>query len=308
MRRLIVDDLINEVRSLMDQDNEYSLRNEDILMALNASYDRALHTISKAYPEPLLKPVSLTPLAGQTYTLPLGILEDKIRKVEIRLSSTNQYTECTRVSVRDRHLAHGHRYYVYDNKLTLAEYANQNAKEIILWIVQDPLPLDVSRGEIVSPGGPTWLYVDNINESLSLDALQNSSYINIIDGENGNIKGTHQINSIVDSRIDIKTTPFRESFRNEVVTGALAPDVVAGDYICFAGTSCIPFRKKPISNFLVQFAVARLNGKLGEDQGIALSLSKSFEEDIESLWTGRENSTRIKKVKKGSNYHRRRWR
>ena len=308
MRRLTVDDLILEVRSLMDQDNEYSLTDHDILLALNASYDRALTTLSKHYPEPLLHPVIIPANSSAEYILPKNVLEDKIRKIEIKQSSTDTYEECSRVSVRDRHLVHGNRYFVYDNKIVLAKFANANARELVLWVLQDPLPLDKTRGEITKVGGTNYFYITNLDADISVDALSNQSLINIVDGDDGRIKGSYQVNSIVDGRIDIKANPLRSTFRGREILGELEEGINPGDFICLAGNSCIPFRKKPISNFLVQFAVARLNGKLGEDQGVALGLSKSFEDDIKTQWSGRESGLRIKRTKRSTNFYRNRWR
>ena len=68
------------------------------------------------------------------------------------------------------------------------------------------------------------------------------------------------------------------------------------DFISVVRGSCVPFFKKPFSNFLIQYAVAELRGKLSGTRAEEDMVLKKLEEQVEKSWSGRESELRVKRA------------
>jgi len=139
-----------------------------------------------------------------------------------------------------------------------------------------------------------YIYVDSVGADLSTESDQLESYVNLIDGGTGLVKATMQIQNIQGNKITFKATPIRTTVLDLTVAGAIPSTIEGDDYICSISGSCVPFMKKPFSNFLVQYAVAELKRKFGEtDANLEEQVLKKFESQIESQWSGRSNALRV---------------
>src|ERR1019366_101193 len=98
-RRLTTQNLINDVRSLLDEANQASISDlTDILPALNRSQDVASNILARVYESPLLA-YEILPLQGgiQEYPIPRTAFENRIEKVEIQIPS-GVYNPVKRIS------------------------------------------------------------------------------------------------------------------------------------------------------------------------------------------------------------------
>ena len=308
-RRLTTADLIAEVRSISDEANVEDLTDADIISSLNRAQDRAASILSRHYPEPLLTRYSIAPTTDSAFPLPEDILEDKLVKLEVEYSG--DYIEVTRISYRDitdfevpagmRAVTYPQFYYIKDDEFILLP-AGGSFTSLRVWYIRDPLPLVAPQGQIMKiSGGANGVWLDNVGADLTPLMDEKNSYVNIIDGETGKRKGSLQILNISDKLVNFRTVPERSNVDGLSISGSLstvgaAPD----DYICTIHGSCIPFRKKPLSNFLINFAVADVMRKMGGAVEVAIQIAKDFEQEVERMWAGQENTLRIKDKKRNS--------
>lgn len=316
-RRLTVNDLVAEVRSVLDEVNTENIRDvEDILPALNRGQDYAASTLARRYAEPLLTytTIPLT-LSESEYDVPTDALEDRIEKIEIRVNS--DFYELKRISFRDitdyeyPRNTDVPRYYVILNDKFRVLPPPSAGYDMRVWYLQDPAPLELSQGQVrtINPAG-NYLLVDDIGDSLSTNVDDLNSYVNFVDGVTGRITKTMQVQSLSDGRITFKSTPSRTSVLGRTVSGSFtADDIQPDDYVCTVHGTCVPFIKKPLANFLINFAVTEIKiNKLGGDAQLLPQQLGAFEKQLEKMWVGQEQTLRVKRVNRNfENRQRRRY-
>ena len=307
-----VDNLISQVRSQLDEDNSTSVRTDlDILPALNRAQDDAMNILARHYEEPLLDYFTLDLVNGVLeYPIPEDTFEDRIEKLEIEVT-TNHYQEMDRISYRDITIYESSlrsnipRYYVQLGKRLRIIPNPTGVYDVRVWYLRCPPSLVESQGRINSVNeDENYIIVDEIGSGVSTEADQLESYVNLIDGQSGLIKGTFQVKRIDSNKVTFKTTPSRTKVINKTISTSLSSlvdrdgntiTVEPDDYICSIGGSCVPFFSKPVNNFLIQFAIAEITRKLGGPADMEEQVLRKFEEKVERSWVGREQTIRIKK-------------
>lgn len=315
LRRLVADDLIEEVRQQLDEDNRETLRDaEDILPALNRGQDFASNILARHYESPLLKTLNLPLVAGQQeYDIPEDAFEQRLEKVEVVLNST--YTPLKAISYRDisyyespSNVNIPYYYCIVGNKFRIVP-APSGTYGLRLWYLRDPAPLVKQQGRITNINTTSnYVTVDSLGDDVSTDIDALESFLNIVDGESGNIKASLQVQSIAGNRVTFKTVPSRTAVLGKSIVGTLVgADVEKDDYICLVEGNCVPYLKKPLANFLIQYAVAELTRKLGGPADMEERVKKDLEEQVERSWVGREQTLRVKKVSRHWSYPARRY-
>jgi len=303
------DDLVSDVRSMLDEENRDAVDTDaDILPALNRAQDFATNILSRQYDAPLLSTKIISMVGGQTdYDIPDDAFEQRIEKVEVLVSGL--YSTVKRIDFRQasNYETPGsgsipYYYAVVGRKFRVLP-TSSGSYQLRVWYLKDPLPLVTQQGRItkVSEAGQ-YVLVDNTGGNLTTEQDQLNSYVNLVDGQSGLIKGTMQIKTITDNKILFKTSPTRTTVLNLTVGSDLAAltdesgtavTLEQDDYICVAKGTCVPFLKKPFSNFLIQYAVAEIRRKLGGEAGLEEQILKKFEEQVERQWVGQEQSLRV---------------
>lgn len=294
-------DILSEVRSLLDEINEANLGDDtDLLPSINRGLDYALHILATHYVAPILTYKLVTLTSGQSeYDLPEDAFEERLLKMEVynRLA----FSEIMRLDYKDV------TFYDVPTKTNVPYYYTvigtkyrlnpppTGTYPLRLWYAKHPGPLVKEQGQVTVIGS-NYVIVQNLGDSIS--STGSASYVNLVDGETGNVKATLQIQSIVGNKITFKGTPDRTSFSNRTVVGTLPTDLAIDDYVCSAEGTCIPVMRSTVTNFLVQFAVAEMTRKLGGEPTIEEKVKADFEEQIKRAWTGRERYTRVKKRSK----------
>lgn len=302
-RNQTTNDLISDVRSLLDEDDLEALQDSrDILPAMNRAQKYAFDILSRQYPEPLIEYTEIALTAGTSeYDLPELIFEDKLLKVESK--SSDIYYEVKRRSYRDisdlesANTSSILSYYVLYGKKVRYFPTPSSAITVRLWYLKEPDPLVLSLGRINTVSeSSNYVVLDDVDSSITTDSSELTSYLNLIDGQTGVIKGTVQVKTIADQRVTFKSTPTRSTVLNRSVDSSLSGlSVAADDYVCHVKGTCIPNLVDPVSNFLVQYSVAELKRKLGDDSQLDQQVLLNFERQLKLQWSGRENSLRIKK-------------
>ncbi len=299
-RLLTVSNLIEQVRQLMDEANAESITNSDIVGALNRAQDTAVDILAKEYEAPLLVSI-MASVTTQDYPIPEDAFEERIEKIECQIGSTFEYVP--RIDYRDA------TYIDSTNMSTSVPTAysiigqsirfypkSSGSYPLRIWYLKQPLELAEEQGNVTNFSlSSRYVVAQDISEDLSTEVDSYESYVTIVNGQTGYIRGSVQIQSIDDARITFRSSPARSSVLGHAISGSLPTDLERDDLLCPIGKTAISFLKKPVSNFLVQLAVAELRTtKLGEDAGLAVQLKKDLEEQVRSMWAGQEQYIRVK--------------
>lgn len=307
-----VDNLVQEVRSQLDEANEDSVDTQlDILPSLNRAQDYAFDTLARKYPEPILQHSVFNIQGGvQEYTIPEDIFEDRLLKMEIEIpsgSGGSTFREVQRISYRDISLYESSsstnipQYYcVIQRKVRFVSTptGTYNAR---IWSLRNPEKLMLPQGRItVLNTASNYVIVDSAGDSLTTEADQLGSYVNVVDGQTGEIKGSLQIQLTDDAnKITFRTSPLRDIVLGRTISGDMTDmGIELDDYLSPIDGICVPYYGRPTSNFLIQFAVSEITRKLGGNADAEEKILEKFEKQVERTWVGREISLRVKKKSK----------
>lgn len=305
-RRLTTEDLISEVRSMIDESNLVSVKDdEDIIPALNRAQDAAANILARHYESPLLAYKEVTLTAGeQEFDIPEEAFEERVEKLEVRVNSL--YYPVKRIDYRDISAYETiaktnipYYYAVVGNKIRLVPNTT-GVYSFRLWFLQDPEPLVKSQGRVVKVSDDkSYVILDRLGPDVTVDNSELNCYVNIVDGQTGRVKGTLQVVNIQGNRVYFKSA-FAGSERTTVLNKTLATAVPAtvepDDFLCLIHGTCVPVMKKPFSNYLIQFAVAEMQRKLGGPADMELRVKQDLEAVVERSWVGRETSLRVARV------------
>lgn len=308
-RRLTTTDLIAEVRSLLDEQNVEQIRDvEDILPALNRAQDAAANVLARHYQDPLLAQISFQTTANEAeYDIPEDAFEQRVEKVELRLAqgANGVYAPIERISFRDIAdfdaplNANVPYYYAVVGRQIRLVPTPTGSLTLRIWYMKDPEPLVLPQGRITIVNETSnYIVVDSVGEDLTTEVDQLNSYITVTDGETGQVKGRFQIQSIVGSKITLRSAPLRTSvLEKDVLSSLTGAQIKADDLVSTIHGVPLPFMKKPLTNFLISYAVAdiRIN-KLGKEAGLLPQQIEMFQEQVERSWVGRENTIRVKRA------------
>lgn len=305
-RRLIVDELVSSVRNQLAEQNIESVTDEYILDALNRAQDTAANIFARHYDTPLLTYTTVTThSAQQEYDIPEEALEQRLEMVEVSINGV--YYPVTRIDKRDATLFESqsaisipYYYVVIGDKYRLIPRSS-GVYPLRIWYIKDPEPFVKSQGMVTSVNlANNYLVVDEPGAELTTESDQLNSYINVVDGQSGRIKGTFQVQSIDNGRVKIRTSPIRSSVLNKPVLNALPLDsdgisslIQPDDYVCLVHGSCVPFVKKPLSNYVIQYAVAEIRRALGGPAELEEAVKRQMQEEVERSWVGRESQLRV---------------
>lgn len=304
-----VQNLVDEVRQQLDEQNQDSVDTvADILPTLNRAQDYGFDSLARKYPEPILDHMSMQLIANQSeYDIPENVFEDRIQKIEIEVPQGNAigatFREIQRISYRDITLYESisninipYYYVIFSRKIRFLPFPSgiYNAR---VWFLKLPEKLVLPQGRITLLNvAQNYLILDEVGSSLTTESDQLGSYINIIDGQSGEVKGSLQIQSITGEKITFRTTPQRTTVLNRAITGDLSSiEVDPDDYLAAIDGTCVPYYGRPLSNFLIQFTVSEITRKLGGQAATEEQILDKFEKQVERTWVKREETFRVKK-------------
>lgn len=304
-RRYLVDELIQEVRSICDENNTSSIDDtNDIIPALNRAQDVVVTKLTKKYNDPFIANKIITTNSNQSeYDIPEDAFEERLEKVEVKKG--NLFFELKRIDFRDitpydstTHKSTPYYYSIIGNKIKLIP-APANQLELRLWYIKEPEPMVKSQGRITHINqAQNYIIVDSVGEDLTTEMDNLNSYVNIIDGQSGIIKASLQIHQLTPNKITFKTNPTRLTVLNKEIASAIPDTVELDDLVCVVYGSCVPRFKRAICGFIVQFAAAEILRKLGGSIEIGEKIKADFDKIIDSVDKGREINVRVRKYNK----------
>lgn len=314
---ITVNDLIDEVRSMLDEDNRTSVSDSaDILPALNRAQNYAANILARHYESPMLRWKTVTTVSGQEeYDIPENAFEQRIEAVEVKVN--NSFDKIKRLDYRDiskyetaQQTTSIPQYYAVVNTRYRIIPTTSGTYPLRIWYLEEPMELVKSQGRInIVNTSNNYVIVDSIGDDLTTIADNLNSYVNIIDAQTGRRKASFQVQNIQGNKITFKTSPTRTNVLNigidtSMVTANLLVNtdtdneganvtINADDHICVIKGSCVPFFKKPFSNFIIQYAIAEIRRKLGGAAEQERQVLADLEAQVERSWVGREQSLRV---------------
>jgi hypothetical protein len=318
-----VEEVVSEVRQQLDEQNRDSVDDSlDILPTLNRAQIYAFDILARRYPEPILQHTVLTLTGGtQEYTIPEGVFEDRVLKLEIEIpsggSGSSTYHEIQRISYRDISNYESSSttpvpeyYCIVGRKIRLIGTPN-GSYSARMWSLRNPEKLVLPQGRItIVNSASNYVILDSTGSSLTTVTDSLGSYVNVVDGQTGEIRGSLQIQILANNKVTFRSSPTRTTVLNRPITGDLdTVEVSQDDYLAPIEGTCVPYFGQPTTNFLIQFAVAELTRKLGGESEKEEAILDKFEKQVGRTWAGREVSLRIRKrsQKWGTPIRRRDW-
>jgi hypothetical protein len=308
---ITVSDLIDQVRDGLDEQNTATISDDDILQSLNRAQDYSANLLVKQYPDPLVTFATVSPVSGQrSYDMPEDIFEDRLQKVEI--IENGIAWEVKRISYRDVSVFESNSkaarpmyYYILGKKFYLIPTPAGGNRTIRYWYIKEVETLVKPQGRLTTIGtvtsgpytGSSYVIVDSLGSDLTTVSDELKNYVNIVDAQTGDVKVSLEIQYIdtTQNKLIFKATPDRTTVWNRTISGSVGSDVVVDDYICLSRGNCIPYLKKPLSNFMITYSVVELKRRLGEATEAEERMLAKFEDQVDSQWAGRENQLRVKK-------------
>lgn len=301
-----VQNLLDEVRSQIDETNVDSVSDSDILNTLNRGQDYAFDILARRYPEPILRPTSLALTNGtKDYDIPEDVFEDRVLKLEIEVpqGNTSTFIEVQQVSFKDMSNYESASntnvplyYCIYSRKIRFSA-APTGTYGARIWSLRSPEKLVKPQGRVtlINESG-NYLIVDSVGDSLTTEADQLGSYVNLIDGQTGEVKGSVQIQIITSGgKVTFRSSPTRTTVLNRTIDTDITDLVNQDDYLSPIDGTCVPYFGRPTSNFLIEFAAAELIRKLGGDSASEEKVLEKFERQLEKNFAGRPVTSRIQK-------------
>lgn len=312
------DNLVEEVRSLTNELNQDALDPErDILPAINRAQDHMMSILAKHYPEPYLAEHEFNLVSGQSrYKIPEDSWSDMVTKIEVKSTPNEVRYEVERAKYRDvtrfRSEARPNvpSYYVIRGRDIELIPGPGSTYTGVMWYVKAPEKIVLPQGRITFvAAGENRIKVDAIGDSLSTDVESLESWVNIIDGQTGEIKATCQIqekngtqdlvfkSSIAANQLTAKGTILNRTpitDLTQVVDRQGDLDIHPNDYICSIEGTCVPYFFKPGRNFIISHAAADCARAIGTPSDSMYQEREKFEKELRSSWVGREAALRIK--------------
>lgn len=299
-RRLTVSNLISDIRSELDEYNNESIDDErDIVPSLNRAQDLISDILAKQYEVPLLAWEEPT-ITTQDWPVPLSALSNSIQKIEAKVGSGYviiphvDYRKATNLEYSG-HVQIPVAYALIDDFIRFYP-APSGSYPLRIWYLKNPPSLDIEQGNITNLNqAQNYVIVSDMGDYLSTEVDSFDSYVSIVNGISGKVKVNMQIQYIEGTRIQFRSTPARAEVLGLPISGSMPDSITKDDLVCRIGTSAITYVKKPISNYLIQFAVADLRAtKLGEDMGdMNKALVAQLESQCKGLWAMQESDVTV---------------
>ena len=300
---ILVDDLIEQIRDQIDEDDEDNISDSQIIRVMNSAQRQGANILSRKFEDMLWESTSTTTDGTSDLDIPTGAYGSRVQLVELELSDGRR-RELRRISnsrktkfntststTRPTH------YTIKRNKIELLPLP-ASGLTIHMHYFQKPNELVISQGRIKSVSvGSTYVEVDAIGSGLSTNSANFSAYVNIIDFNTGNVKRSLQINSLdtIQNLIYFKTTGLtRSTVLNKTISTSIPTTVAADDYVCLVSGTCIPEIDGAYLDFIIQHSTVALKRRVGEPTEEDRAELKKIEDELLLAWANRPGISKVR--------------
>ncbi len=300
-----VDDLLDQLRTQLDESNITDVSDEQLLQALNRAQRSATNTVSRQYEAMFWKETTISTDGTNILALPKDAFGRKVEMVEVVVGSARYplkrlNNHQTSPLIGSGSTTRPSYYALTKNEIRIFPTPASGLTMYVSYIKR-PEPLVKSQGRISSSSGSDIL-VDALGASLTTTTEGFGAYINIVDYSTGEIKGTLQI-AALDTDLDKITCKSsgltRSSVLGRTIDTALPSDIQADDYVCLVTGTAVSELDEAYTDFLIQFAVVEIKRRFGEDISQELPALDALKDELKSMWAGRESSHKLRR----SNMH-----
>jgi hypothetical protein len=297
---LTTDDMVQAVRDQIDEDSASDITNTSIIAALNRAQDAGYNIIARKSPANIVTFTDVTLSEAGSFDIPAGIHEDRVLHVDLMITDIPRrmnpidWSEFWEYDSRTTSTNYPSVWAVVGRKIYLRPNAAAGT-EVRVWHSKVLLSLVPSQGRITRIGSD-YFVVDSYVGDLSTSADSLSSYFNVVGFNSGSVKGTYQVYNIQDNKITFRASPTRtEVLDNSVIgsTAAAAPAIRVDDFICEAKGTAVPYFPKPLTNYVIAYAVVELKSRLGMDVVSDRATLGTLEKQLELVWANRPSTTKI---------------
>ena len=307
--------LVDQIKQQISEENGTRVSNNQILSALNRGNDDAFDIMARLYPDPLVEYFETTPDAQGYIDIPETVFEDRVMLVEYYINGAAQ----GRVELRETDDLHdiGSQdwavggtpsvYTIVGRRILVAPTASASNYLFRVWYAREVSQLKLDQGRIqVIDRDNNYIVVDALNNTDSDGSTTNGliainpsdaygKYFNICDATTGILKATMQVETINGNQLVLKAVPTRSTVLNRDVVGAIPDSVSEDDVICQVDGIGVVFFKKPVTNYIIQFAVNEVQRSLGASNlSFEVSTLRELKQVVEGTWK-RRPASRFKK-------------
>lgn len=299
--------LITEIREQSNEKNQAAISDEGIVRVINRGLRFVVSELARRWDEPLVVRAIYTnqdydPVKG--LLLPEDIFENRVTYVQMDTPSTptpipfRSYTDVSALLSKTVNTQVPQAVFQRGNALFFAPHLGSRYSTMVDYIrLPDSFVLPIGRINVVDTEHAA-VILDGIQlDRISAASDQRLSYVNVIDGLTGVIKGTMQVARIDNNKVSFRVLNLtRTTVEGRPVTADFVEvDPQPDDWLCGVEGTCIPQIGQFGVTYLVQYAVAEIDRALG-DAALQISnqISLRAEAAAEQQRAGRPNVLRVK--------------
>lgn len=309
----LVNDLIQLVRDDIDESNLVDISDAFILKKLNRAQRNAVNKIIKGYDELFLTETGSSARADTTtvedqinYDLPTDIYGTRLENVSL-VNSDGTIDDLVRIRkqlsykyTKESPSSRPTKYCIVHREVHIYP-APKASLTLRLTYTRLPETLVKQQGVVRSSGtdagtGQDYITVDDVGSSLTATSTSNNCFVNFINPNTGEVRGTCQIASVDDTNniIYFKASGLtKSSVLGKTVSVSLPSDIAVDDYICTVHGTCIPEIPNAYIDYLVQHAVVSIKRAKGEPTQEDYSELKDQEAELKNMWAGLDGRRKI---------------
>lgn len=306
---ITIDDLVNETRNQLDENNTESVSDVKIIRALNRAARNCYQIVAKQFDQLFMAEESFTTDGTNELIIPADAFGRRIEYItyvlnnrDVRINKVNPAKMSQYSTVGTQYPS---AYTTRGNKIILGPTPLGGVVGTIHYM-KKPATLVASEGRILSTTTTT-ITLDTVGSNLTVDVDDLSAFINVIDRDTGLSKGALQIQSIdtATSTLTFKTASLdRTEVYGTTILDVLPTGSDTDDYVCGIGGTCVLELISDYSDYLTQFAVVEIKRSLRLPTEADFSALKGLEKQVETIWAGRENDSTV--TAKNPHWHRNR--
>ena len=300
MTALTTADLLTRVREKTDESNEESVSDATILRAVNEAQRNLVRISARSYDQMYMSHTDLTTDGTDALTIPEDAFDRRLEFLEVSLSDgvwrklvkekpskVHNYRRNTTVSYPSAYTTKR------ENIMLLPK--PKSGLTIRVWYTKRPGDMVTKQGRIIDFDSTT-LTLDTLGSGITSDVDSLGAFFSIIDGSTGLTKGSYQASSVntTTNIITLKTSSLdRTTVAGRTISTTMDTTVEKDDYVCGIAGTCVLELLSDYSDYLVAYAVVEVRRSLREDTSADYAHMKSLEQELETMWSGRDLDARV---------------
>lgn len=300
-----VSDMISEVRGNLDELNDADVTDEFVLLKLNAAQRSMARLISRRYDTLLMDYVDITISGGvQEYAIPDNCFGNRIEHLEVWINQVpNELKEISikQASLYDNQTSGSLRpyYYALYGKTIRLFPKPSSGSTVRVWYNKKLDKLVKPQGRITNVNtSENYVIVSDLGDDITTEATSLNSYINVVDGMTGTIRGTLQVAYIDSSigQVKFKTTGLtKSSVLNRTISTSLPSDLETTDYLSTVHGTCIGQVPENLYDYIIQHAIMGCKRKNGDGDQLDFAEMNELRNDLKAIAAGRPIQRRVSK-------------